>query len=97
MKDNATRCFINACLVILVVALGVKVLNYYFTLPAQKIIATMTAEHEARIEIMRKRLVYAKTCIMEEKELDNIYGQAYYNCNRIADQVYPFPDTLKKI
>lgn len=97
MKDTSTRCFITACLLIAVTALCVKAHNLYSDDPLQKALLATTAMHDKKVDILHKRLQYAKTCIMEEKELDNIHGQAYYNCEKIAAQVYPFPDELKKI
>lgn len=95
--ENATRCFLAACLIIALAAVGAKVLNHYYVAPAQRIIDNMVAEHEKRVEVMRKRLQYAKTCVLEEKVLDHQFGPMQYSCTKIAEQVYPFPDELKKI
>jgi hypothetical protein len=97
MKENATRCFLTACLIIALAGVGAKVWNHYFVAPADKVLAEMVAAQDKRIEVMRKRLQYAKTCVLEEKVLDHQWGQMRYNCEKIAAQVYPFPEELKKI
>lgn len=101
MKDkdwnNPTGCFFTALLIVVFTAVGVKVVNHFYITPAQLIIDNMITEHEKRVEVMRKRLQYAKTCVLEEKVLDHQFGPMQYNCERIAEQVYPFPDELKKI
>lgn len=97
MKENATRCFFTACLVIAVAALGTKSWNLYSSSPLRLTLAAMQTEQDKQIEIIQKRLQYAKTCVLEEKVLDNIYGPVQHNCEKIAAQVYPFPEKLKQI
>ena len=91
MKSKAT-CFFAACFVIGFTALAINAWNTYYPEYVPGLPHAEEEHQEKVIAMIQGRVSYKASCIMGERELDAVYGKMLYDCEKIAQQIYAYPD-----